>query len=99
MDAPVIVVSFAVGSAALAAWIFVRCPRFAPETLSRAAVHVGAAVVIGQLGLLVSQALGEARGDVLVFLFGIALPVIVYSFLSCLWMFRVCQDLLRGAIR
>jgi hypothetical protein len=83
--------SFVMGSAALAAWVAVRLPGLAPQSLRTATLHV-------VLALLVSFAMEPAlhlvpglpaRASVLAALFGVALPAVTYMFLSGLWFLKL----------
>jgi hypothetical protein len=87
-----------VGAAALAFWIIVRYSGFGPQTVVRAIVHVIVAMVLLQLllpvGLEAVDAIGVPAADY-VQVFGVALPLFVYAFLSGGWTTRAALGLLR----
>jgi hypothetical protein len=87
-----------VGAAMLAFWIIVCYSGFGPQTIVRAVVHVVVAMVLLQLllpfGLDAVEASGVPAADY-VKVFGIALPLFVYAFLSGGWTTRAAMGLLR----
>jgi hypothetical protein len=87
-----------VGAAALAFWIIVRYSGFGPQTIVRAIVHVIVAIVLLHLllpvGLEAVDAAGVPAADY-VQVFGVALPLFVYAFLSGGWTTRAAMGLLR----
>jgi hypothetical protein len=87
-----------VGSALLAFWIIVRYSSFGPQTIVRAIVHVIVAMVLLHLllpfGLDAVDATGVPATDY-VQVFGVALPLFVYAFLSGGWTTRAAMGLLR----
>jgi hypothetical protein len=87
-----------VGSALLAFWIIVRYSGFGPQTIVRAIVHVIVATVLLHLllpvGLDAVDAAGIPAADY-VQVFGVALPLFVYAFLSGGWTTRAAMGLLR----
>ena len=86
------------GAASLALWIIARYTGFGPRTIAGAIVHVVAAMVL--LRVLLPQAI-DAVGEsglpaaTYVQVFGVALPLFVYAFLSGGWVARVALGLLR----
>ena len=98
---PVLLAALALGSAALALWIDIRFPRLSPESFRAAVTHVVAALLVAQLAMVPAGALlnpanpGRAFGGV----FLVVLPALIYTFLAGLWMFRICQRMLGGALR
>ena len=97
----VLLVSFAVGAAALAAWFYVRFPTLAPADIRRALIHVGVAFVVTLGASQAVASLIEPGAPVQTFatLFALALPTIVYTFLTGFWFLRVCQGMLSGSLR
>jgi len=87
-----------VGAAAVAFWIIVRYSGFGPQTVVRAIVHVIVAIVLLHLllpvGLDAVDAAGLPAADY-VQVFGVALPLFVYAFLSGGWTTRAAMGLLR----
>ena len=96
MDVLVLIMTLALGAAALALWIDVRAPALGPGSVRGALVHLVAALVVCQLsGGLMSAVIdpGNARTMVAAVL-GVGLPILVYSFLSGLWIIKLAQDML-----
>jgi phosphoglycerol transferase MdoB-like AlkP superfamily enzyme len=98
VSAPAFTLVLVVGAAVLALWIMLRYSGFGPQTVVRAIVHVVIAMVLLRLllpvGLDAVEAIGvPAAGYVKVF--GIALPLFVYAFLSGGWTSRAAMGLLR----
>ena len=85
------------GAGAIALWINFRFPKLAPEGLKMAIIHVGAAILVGQVLL---PGLNEAvphsnpmvAGLVITFLLG--LPALVYALLASIWVIRIAQGAL-----
>jgi hypothetical protein len=79
---------FVVGAAALAVWVAQRLPGLAPRSFRAAAIHLGLAVVIGStLGPLLRIVPGQpALPAVLIALFAIALPALIYMLLAGMWL-------------
>jgi hypothetical protein len=76
----------------------VRYSGFGPQTVALAIVHVVVAMVLLRLllpvGLEAVDAAGLPAADY-VKVFGVALPLFVYAFLSGGWMTRAAMGLLR----
>jgi hypothetical protein len=90
-------VALTIGAAALALWINFRFPRIAPEGIWTAIIHVGAAILAGQVlfpGLLgiVPETNPVVRAVVTVFVLG--LPALVYALLASIWVIRIAQGAL-----
>jgi len=86
-----------VGSALLAFWIQWRYSRFGPTKVAWALVHVGVAcVLLRLLPLALTNATGSSVAS-LVYLevFALALPALVYAFLSGAWVTRIAISMLR----
>jgi hypothetical protein len=87
-----------VGAALLAFWVIVRYSGFGPQTVALAIVHVVVAMVLLRLLLPVGLEAVDAAGlpaAVYVKVFGVALPLFVYAFLSGGWTTRAALGLLR----
>ena len=89
------------GAGAIAIWIDVRFPKLAPKDLGKSMLHVGASVLIGYaagpaLGLFIAS---EDQRVVLLGVFGIGFPTVVYCLLAGLWMIKVAQRMLSGNFR
>jgi hypothetical protein len=86
------------GAASLALWIIARYTDFGPRSVVGAIVHVVAAMVL--LTVLLPPAI-DAVGTsgipaaTYVQVFGVALPLLVYAFLSGGWVTRAAIGLLR----
>jgi hypothetical protein len=87
-----------VAAALLALWIMMRYSGFGPHTLVRAIAHVIVATLLLRLllpvGLDAVDASGVPAADY-VQVFGVALPLFVYAFLSGGWITRAAMALLR----
>ena len=90
-------VALIVGSALLALWIEWRYRRFGPTTVVWALVHVGVAcVLLRLLPLALTNASGsDVATFVYVEIFALALPALVYAFLSGAWVTRLAIGMLR----
>ena len=90
-------ITLIVGSALLALWIQWRYSRFRPTTVLWALLHVGVACALLRL---LPLALENASGSgvaayVYVEIFALALPALVYAFLSGAWLTRLAIGMLR----
>jgi hypothetical protein len=86
------------GAASLALWIIARYADFGPRSLRGAIVHVVAAMVL--LTVLLPPAIDAVGASGLpaatyAQVFGVALPLFVYAFLSGGWVTRAALGLLR----
>ena len=91
-------VSLAVGAALLALWTIVRFTGFGPKTVIWAILNVIAACVLLQVLLPTAMdAIGASGLPVATYInvFGVALPLLIYAFLSGGWMLKVAVGLLR----
>jgi hypothetical protein len=91
-------VTLAVGAAVLALWMMVRFSRFGPSTVMWALLNVIAACVLLQVLLPTAMDAIGASGfpaAIWVSVFGVALPLLIYAFLSGGWMMRAAMSLLR----
>jgi hypothetical protein len=87
-----------VSAAVLALWIMVRYSGFGPQTVVLAIVHVIVAMVLLRLLLPLALDAVDASGvpaALYVKVFGVALPLLVYAFLSGGWTTRAAMGLLR----
>jgi len=87
--------TLAVGAFLLATWVDVRFDGRRPATPRRRTVHIVASCILLQLatvgtGVLVPEAAGAARR--LTALFLVLLPLLVYAFLSALWLIRTIAE-------
>lgn len=86
-----------VSAALLALWILWRYARFGPKTIFWALIHVVVACIVLRL---VPFAFSERTTDevppvAFLEIFAIALPALVYAFLSGGWLTRIAVGLLR----
>ena len=98
----VFAVVFLAGAAALALWVETRWPSLAPTSLGRAAVHVAVAAVALVLVLPPGMDLVGAGGSEparLTAIFAVALPILTYALLTSVWVLKVAQRVLSGAVR
>jgi hypothetical protein len=77
------------GAALLALWIDTRLPKLAPASMRRVFLHVGAA-------MLTLHLIPGANSNAMIYVavFGVALPALVYSFLTAIWFIRLAQSAL-----
>lgn len=90
-------VALIVGSGALAFWILWRYSRFGPRTIFWAVINaVIACLLLRAVPLALTHlAASGKRGIEYVEIFAVALPVLVYGFLTGGWVARVALGLLR----
>jgi hypothetical protein len=91
--------AFTVATAVLALWSYLRWPGAVPATIKGAILRVMFAVALlhGSMNLL---ELGVAAVPSLAILLVVAVvvPVLTFSFLSSIWLMKVCVDQMRGAL-
>ena len=97
MGAQAFVLVLTCGAALLALWIFARFTDFGPRSLVWAVVHVIVACVLLRFvpSLLVSTSSSSFPASRYLTVFGVALPLFVYAFLSGGWVARLAIGLLR----
>ena len=90
-----------VGAGAIALWIDVRFPRLAPSEIGTALVHVAASVAVGYASGPAMHAVNTSDDSrtVLVAVFGIGFPAVVYCLLAGLWLIKAAQRTLSGHLR
>ena len=76
-----------VGAALLALWVAMRFPEQGPSTISKAFLHVGAAMLVSAL-LSPAMAFVAGGGGIFLAVFGVALPAFTYMFLAGIWLTR-----------
>jgi steroid 5-alpha reductase family enzyme len=85
-----------VGSAALALWILVRFAENRPRSLTAAIVHVVAAVVLLEVALPVAlSSVSGLPAFRFIDVFALALPLLVYAFLTGGWATQAAIERLR----
>ena len=97
MTAETFGIGFLLGASAIAVWLDVRFPRFAPSDLRRAMIRSGIAVAASRFLFPPIWTVATARGSVLLALFGIAFPCLTYLLLSTIWSIKWLQAAMRGA--
>lgn len=98
MNASLVTVVIGLGAGAIALWIDVRFPKLAPEDLAKVVLHVAASLAVGYATAPAVQAFG-ASGDprvVLLGVFALGFPAIVYCFVAAIWMIKLVQRMLSG---
>ena len=85
------------GAALLALWILARFVDFGPQSMLWAALHVVTAIALLRLVPLLVEAVSSSTLPAARFvaLFGLALPMFVYTFLSGGWVTRLAMGMLR----
>jgi hypothetical protein len=91
------VLVLSLGGALLAMWILARFVDFGPRSIFWAALHVVLAIVLLRFVFYPVHAVSASKLPAarLVALFGLALPMFVYAFLSGGWMTRLAIGTLR----
>jgi hypothetical protein len=91
-----LVPAFFLGLGAVAVWIYLRCPRLRPQSLTRAIVHV--AISFG-LFSLVPYTIGPCARNLppsvalLVVIGGLVVPTLGYVVLSWIWLIAKIHDI------
>jgi hypothetical protein len=98
VSAGLVTVLIGLGAASIACWIDARFPRLAPQDLAKTVLHVAASVAVGYATGPAVQMLAAYDDPRLVLLgvFGIAFPSVVYFFLATIWMLKLVQRMLSG---
>jgi hypothetical protein len=84
-----------VGLGLIALWIYTRFPSRRPRGLMRAAGHVivsFAVLMLLPVGLHLALSVGTGPEVGLAFLFGVAMPILCYVFLSWVWFLGCVVD-------
>ena len=89
-----VITAIGVGSAVIALWVHVRFPKLAPEEYRYVVLHLMGAHVVARSVVPTGMSLVASRP--LVAVFGVALPGLVYLFLSWIWLIRLAQQSLGG---
>ena len=97
MNPQLFVLVLAVGAGALALWTDVRFPKLGPQSMGGVLVNTMAAMialklVAGNIGLLTSGPPAAAVAAIL----GVALPGLLYAFISGIWAIRLFQGAYAG---
>jgi hypothetical protein len=86
-------IALGTGAALIAFWFAVRFPDRAPENLQRLLIHVAIVMAAGWLapsvtGPLISSGFPTAMTA----LFAVALPVLIYTFLTGAWVLQMVHE-------
>lgn len=98
MSTAQLLVAFAVGTALLAVWAYIRWPGGAPTSMKGAMLRIAFALALlhaggSMLGAGIDAA--PAWGPLLVV--ASVVPVLTYAFLAAIWFMKVIADQMRGA--
>ena len=102
MSDGVFAASLLVGAGALALWADTRWPSLCPTALGRVGIHAAVAVLALLFALPPGMDLIAREGSdvrTLISIFAVALPIITYGLLASVWVLKVAQRTLSGAIR
>lgn len=99
MTASYLLMTFTVGTAALALWSYVRWPGAAPATMKGALLRILISLGLLQVGGVALDIGVEAVPSLaLVVLVLAVVPALTYAFLASIWFLKVCLDQVRGAV-
>jgi hypothetical protein len=90
------IVASAVGAASIALWVEVRFPKLGPERVTVGLVHLLAATATAHF--LVPAALDSATNKVLA-IFVVAIPALIYAFLTGIWIMKLARNAMGSAYR
>ena len=85
------VIALGIGAFVLAFWVQFRFPNLTPQNLGWALFHLIIAGVLGKLTKVVFSSVELVPVGTMALVFGLALPVLVYSFVTGMWLIRVAQ--------
>ncbi len=92
-----LLVLMGLGAAVIAVWVDARFPKIAPSDLLQIIVHAAAATLVVKLVLPAGFDLtGESKVGVLLAVFGVAFPILVYALLVGFWMLKMMQRAFAG---
>jgi hypothetical protein len=83
-----------VGSALIALWLVVRFPDKTPDSYGVALLHVCVALLLGPAAAHLTPVVWN-RGYPLAAIFLVLLPVLIYTFLTGAWFFKLANDTLQ----
>jgi len=99
MTANYLLVTFTVGTAALALWSYVRWPGAAPATMKGALLRILISLGLLQVGGGALDIGVEAVPSLALVVLVLAIvPALTYAFLASIWFLKVCLDQVRGAV-
>jgi hypothetical protein len=88
------VIALGLGAGLLAFWVQFRFPNLAPQTLGWAIFHLVVTGVLAQLTKAVFRSVDLQPLGTMALVFGLALPTLVYAFVSGMWLIRLAQGAL-----
>jgi len=99
MTAGQLLMTFTIGTAALALWSYVRWPGAAPVTMKGAVLRVAIALVLLQIGAVTLEiGIAAVPSLALLVVIGAVIPVLTYAFLASIWFLKVCADQIRSSL-
>jgi hypothetical protein len=101
VSAGFVTVLIGLGAGAIALWVDTRFPRLGPHELTKAVLHVVASLAVVYATGPAMQALTASDDPrvVLLGVFGLGFPSIVYCLLAGLWVIKLAQRMLGGIMR
>jgi hypothetical protein len=101
VSAGLVTVFIGLGAGAIALWLDVRFSGLAPHDMAKAVLHVAASLAVAYATSPAIQALAASDDPRIVLLgvFGLAFPSIVYCLLAGLWVIKLAQRMLSGSLR
>jgi hypothetical protein len=88
---------FVFGAAAIAIWIHVRFPALAPQDFRRGFLHLVLSTLFASFTLgpgLAAADLAGPRAGVILGVFGVCLPILVYCLIASIWLLRLASAML-----
>jgi hypothetical protein len=99
LSVPEFLIALTLCAAALALWINIRFPNLAPKGVRTAILHVGAAMLVGQIVVPFLHAYIPVNASpvvrALITTFALGFPALVYALLTSIWVIRIAQGALR----
>ena len=100
MNPQIFVLVLAVSAGALAVWTDVRFPKLGPESMEGVLLHsVGAMVALQVVGTTIGALTSGPFPTPIAAVLGVALPGLVYAFISGVWAIRLFQGAYAGTRR
>ena len=101
MNAGLVAVLIGLGAGAIALWIDVRFPRLSPQEMAKAVLHVAASIAVVYASSPAMQMLSSSDDARIVLLgvFAIGFPSVVYCLLAGIWLIKLAQRMLSGNLR
>jgi len=97
MSVALFLVLVGLGAASIAAWVDVRYPRFEPGQLWQLFVHIIASMLIARTVVPSAfHVLDGGQVQVLIAMFAVAFPILVYTFLIGFWLLKLATRSIAG---